>query len=255
MPNKFEQSKNWFWIILNGLMVILIVLGLFAAKALWGYGRSVYPSRVVSVNAEGKVVVSPDVANLSFSVITEDKDPEKIQNENNAKINTALDFVKGEGVDAKDIKTSGYNLSPRYEYDEKTRRSFISGYTLVQNITVKIRDLSKTGKIIGGLPSRGINEITSLSFSIEDQDKFLNDARQEAFDKARAKAEAMAKQNRVRIKRVITFSEVTGGYPGPIIYAEAGYGKGGALGAPVPPRIEPGSQEVTVQVSVVYEIW
>lgn len=255
MPSKLEQSKNWFWVIINCLMAVAILLGLFSAKALWNYGKSVYPSRVISVSAEGKIVVAPDVATLSFSVVSEGADPEKLQNDNNEKINKALEFVKSEGVDAKDIKTSGYNLSPRYEYDEKTRRSFISGYTITQSIVLKIRDLTKAGRIIGGLPNRGINQINSLSFDIDDPDKFLNEAREEAFAKARAKAEAMAKQNRVRIRRVVSFNEFGGGYPGPIpLYAEA-FGKGGDFGAPVvAPSIEPGSQEVTVQVSVTYEI-
>lgn len=254
MPNKFEQSKNWFWILLNGLLAVAIILGLFSAKALWGYGKSVYPSRTVSVSAEGKVVVAPDIANLSFSVISEGTDPEKIQNENTAKINKALDFVKSEGIEDKDIKTSGYDLAPRYKYDEKTRETSISSYTLTQSVVVKIRDLAKAGKIMGGLPNRGINQINSLSFDINDPDKFLNEARKEAFAKARAKADTMAKQNGVQIRRVVNFSEFGGGYPGPIpLFAEA-LGKGGDFGGPVPPRIEPGSQEVTVNVTVTYEI-
>lgn len=256
MPNKFEQSKNWFWVLINGVLIVAILLGFSAIKSIWQYGKSVYPSRVISVTAEGKVVVAPDVATLSFSVISEGADPEKLQNENNEKINKALEFVKTEGIEAKDIKTAGYDLSPRYGYDDKTRKSFISGYTLTQTIFIKIRDLEKVGKIVGGLPGRGINQINSLTFSIDDPDKFLNDARKEAFEKARAKAEAMAKQNRVRIGKVVSFNEYGGGYP-PIPFYEAGLAKGGDFGGPVAvpaPRIEPGSQEVTVQVNVVYEI-
>ncbi len=253
MPNKFEQSKNWFWLILNCVMVVAILLGLFAAKALWGYGKSVYPARVISVSAEGKVVVAPDIANLSFSVVSQGKDPEKLQNDNSVKINNALDFIKSEGVDSKDIKTADYNLSPNYRYDEKKGASFIDGYTLSQTVVVKIRNLDDVGKILAGLPSRGINQISGLNFGIDDPDKFLNEARKEAFAKALAKAEAMAEQNNVKIKRVVTFNENTGGYPIPF-YAKAEFSRGGDMASVPAPSIEPGSQEVTVQVSVVYEI-
>ena len=92
-------------------------------------------------------MVSPDVATLSFSVVSEGADPEKLQNDNTDKINKALDFVKSEGVESKDIKTAGYNLSPRYKYDQKTGRSSIDGYTLPQTVIVKIRDLSKVGPL------------------------------------------------------------------------------------------------------------
>ncbi len=255
MPTRTEQAKSVFWILLNIILGVAVLFLIIAGKSLWYYGQSLYPSRTINITAEGKAIVAPDVANLSFSVISEGKDPEKLQNDNNTKINAVIEFVKSEGVDAKDIKTAGYNLSPRYEYDEKTRQSFISGYTLTQTVTIKVRDLNKVGKIISGLAPRGINQISSLTFDIDDPDKYLNEARKEAFEKARAKADEMAKQNRVRVKKVVTFSEFSGGYP---IYERA-FGKGGDLGMPIPapsvmPTIEPGTQEVTVQVNVIYEI-
>ena len=108
--------------------------------------------------------------------------------------------------------------------------------------------------LLGGLPSKGINQLGGVNFSVEDQDKYLNQAREEAFTKARAKAEAMAKYSGARLGRVVTFNESNGGYPGPIYYAKAmSADHGGSL--PPTPTIEPGSQEVTVNISVVYEIW
>lgn len=228
---------------------------LASADTIKRYGKSLYPARVINVSAEGKVVVSPDIANLSFSVVSQGKDPEKLQNDNNVKINNALDFIKGEGVESKDIKTADYNLSPNYRYEPKTGISSIDGYTLSQTILVKIRNLEKAGKILAGLAPRGINQIGGLNFSIEDPDKFLNEARKEAFEKALAKAEAMAEQNNMKVKGVVTFNEYGGGYPGPIYMRAEALGKGGdSAPMPLPPSIEPGSQEVTVQVNVTYEI-
>ncbi len=158
-------------------------------------------------------------------------------------------------MEAKDIKTAGYNLNPRYEYNDKTRKSFISGYTLTQTVFVKIRDLAKVGKILSGLPSKGINDISGLSFSIDDPDKFLNEARKEAFEKAMVKAKEMAGYNGVKIRRVVSFNEYGGGYP-ISLYSKEAFGRGGDLGSPAPlPTIESGSQEVTVNVNVTYEIW
>src|SRR3990167_140475 len=106
------------------------------------------------------------------------------------------------------------------------------------------------------LAARGVNEISGLVFSVEDPDKFLNEARQEGFDKARAKAKSMAEQNHARLGSVITFNESGGGYPMPMYATVESIGKDGGMGVPVPaPTIEPGSQEVTVWVNVTYEIW
>ncbi len=253
MP-KLDQHKAWFWVILN---VVLVLLGLFlivAGKAVWRQSAALAPARTITISAEGKATIAPDLATFSFSVVSQGADPVKLQNDNNAKVNTAIDFVKSQGVEAKDIKTSNYNLSPNYRWDPKTGRNSIDGYTLDQTVTVKVRDLSKVGIILGALPSKGINQLGGVNFSIDDQDKFLNQAREEAFTKARAKAQAMAKYSGVHIGRVVSFNESNGGYPGPIYYAkDMAVGGGGAL--PPTPTIEPGSQEVTVNVSVVYEIW
>jgi len=251
--NNLESLKKYFWAFLNLLLIVLVVLGIFSISALRRYVDSTSSNRVISVSAEGKTVVTPDIAKVNFSVVTEGSDTVRISEENIKKMNKAIDFVKSEGIKSEDIQTAGYNLSPRYEYNESTRKTFISGYTLTQTVYIKIRDFSKISNILGTLPGLGINDISSLSFSIEDQDESLRVARDQAFGKALVKAKEMAKQNGVRIKRVVTFYENQNNYP---VYAkQVNYAMGAAVSESVPsPSIEPGSQEVTVNVSITYEI-
>ena len=169
-------------------------------------------------------------------------------------MSAAIEYVKSQGVEAKDIKTTGYNLNPDYQYDPDTQRSFITGYTLTQTVSVKIRDLSKVAKIIGGLPPVGVNQIGGISFTVEDPEKYLNEAREKAFEKARAKAEQMVRSTGVKLGKVINVSEF-GGYPPPIpYYTERGFGLGGDIAASKAPTIEPGTQEITLQVTVTYEL-
>ena len=99
----------------------------------------------------------------------------------------------------------------------------------------------------------GINEISNITFDIDNQDQLLADARKMAFNKASDKAKELANFNGVKIKRVITFSESPGSFPYPVYYGKAeALGVGGDLA--VAPSIEEGSQEVIVNVSVTYEI-
>ncbi|MEK7611806.1 MAG: SIMPL domain-containing protein [Patescibacteria group bacterium] len=250
------RSKNFFWVTLN---LILLAAAIIIWKILI-FGLPVFPDQhTITVSAEGKTVVSPDIASLSFSVVTEGMDPKKIQTENTQKMNDAIAFIKAEGIEAKDIKTENYNLYPKYDYLRESIQypggtQVLSGYRVMQTVRVKIRDFEKVPTILGALPGKGINQIDNLSFDVEDPDTFLNVAREEAFEKARAKAQAMAKANGVRIKRVVTFSEGSGGYP-MYFKTEAAYGMGGSDAASVPsPTIEPGSQDVTVNVTVTYEV-
>ncbi|PIR88872.1 MAG: hypothetical protein COU07_04115 [Candidatus Harrisonbacteria bacterium CG10_big_fil_rev_8_21_14_0_10_40_38] len=256
MPNNNNFSQKWFWILLNSFLVVAIAFGI---KVLF-FSSFFSPLRTVSVSAEGRAIVAPDIAEIYFSVVSEGKDPKVVQESNTKKMNDAIDFVKSQGIPAVDIKTSNYSLIPRYDYNPRpdlypTKTEQIIGYVLTQTVNVTVRDLEKTGAILGGLPSHGINQIENVSYMVDDPDAFLADARTEAFTKARAKADAMAKANRAKIRRVVTFGESTGGYP--IFYKGEAYGRGGATDvASVPaPQIEPGTDEITVQVSVTYELW
>lgn len=249
------DTKNIFWILLNTILAVGIIFLVLGLKVVLRFTASLPPARTITVSAEGKTVVSPDIASINFSVVTDGADPAELSKENADKLNKTIAFLKEQGIDPKDIKTAGYNLYPKYEYDEEGRTSFISGYTLNQTVYIKIRKFEKIGVILGALPQYGVNEISSLNFDIEDPDQYLNTARQEAFAKAYAKAKTMAQQNGTSIKRVVTFSEGGRGYPGPIFYAATEKGGYGGDGGPLPlPTIEPGSQEVNIQVTVTYEI-
>ena len=235
--------------LLAGLFVNLV---LFVMPMLQKLGDSFMPIRTITVSAEGKTTVAPDLAQFSFSVVTQGKDPDQIVDENNKKVSAAIEFVKSRGIEAKDIKTSGYNLSPDYQYDEDLRRSFIVGYTITQSVNVKVRDFDKLPKVLSGLTPVGVNQISGISFTVEDPEKFMREARKIAFERAKAKAQSMASQNGVRLGKVVNINEF-GGYPPPIPYfgrVEA-LGKGGDI---APPTIEPGTEEITVQVSVTYAL-
>ena len=174
-------------------------------------------------------------------------------------MNAAIDFVKSQGIAKEDIKTANYGLYPRYDYIRTSAdvypggKQVLSGYTITQTVNVKVRDAERVSPILAALPEKGINQVESVSFEVDDPERYLNEAREEAFAKARAKADAMASANGVKVRRVVTFSESTGGYP--VYFKAEAFGMGGAPdAAPTPPQIKPGSQDISVTVSVTYEI-
>ena len=247
-----KNAKNIFWLLLDALLVVMFFLGLITFKALDRYGASLPITRTITVSADAKATIVPDIAKISFSVVAEGSDPAKLQEENTKKMVAAIDFIKSQTIDPKDIKTAAYNLSPKYEYDEKKRKSFISGYTSTQSLTVTIRDFSKISTVLGKLPSLGVNQIQNVSFDIENPDQVINGAREQAFKKALAKAVSMARQNGVGLGRVVNFNENSGNYY-PRVFGVESLGKGGATDFSAP-QIEPGSEELSASVSVTYEL-
>jgi uncharacterized protein YggE len=169
-------------------------------------------------------------------------------------------FVKGEGVDQKDIQTSGYNISPRYQYCQNPLSSVtpcvptIVGYTVTQNLAVKVRDFSKIGDILSGVVSNGANSVSSLNFTIDDPTSVQAEARAQAIQKAEAQAQEIASEAGFSVGRLLSINASNNTVQPMYDYAKT-MSVGSAGGAAVPaPTIEPGSNEVNVSVTLQYEI-
>ena len=241
----------------------LVVALVFAASYLSyvnSYSKSIQPGsyRSFAVTGEGKVTVVPDVAQFSFSVITQGgKNIAALQAENTANTNKAMDFLAAQNVELKDIKTSSYNLEPRYQtFNCKPEigavpcpPAEIVGYNIIQTVSVKIRDFAKIGDALSGVITNGANSVLSLFFTIDDPTAIEKQARDLAIAQARDKAESVAKAGGFSVGRLLSIDEGFSSF----------FGKGGAGGvafdsAPSSPRIEPGSQDVTINVTLRYEI-
>lgn len=249
-----------------GVAIILVVLVL--AYSAWSYTKSysesIQPSsfRSFAVTGEGKVVAVPDVAEFTFSVITEGgKNIADLEKKNTDETNKAVQYVKNNGVDVKDVKTQGYNITPRYQYFNCPHPESsitpcppaeIVGYTITQTVLVKVRDFSKVGDILSGVVAAGANQTSGLNFTIDDPTTVKNQARADAIEKAKDQAKLVAQAGSFSIGRLLSIDE--NNYPQPVYYGKAlGMGAGVSEAAPTP-VIEPGSQEVTVNVTLRYEI-
>lgn len=251
-----KAIKNYLGLALIATLVALAAAALWYA---WAYARSVgdlYPARTFTVTAEGKAVVIPDVATVTSGVVVEGgKDLAALQAQNTERANKIIAFAKNEGMETKDIKTVGYSIAPRYRSYGCGRGACppaeIVGYSVSQSIEFKIRDLAKAGAIVGGLVGQGANSVSALSFVADDPRRAEDEARAEAIIKASEKAFMLAEAGHFKIGKIVSIYENNG--PGPV------YGYGGDRqifqAAEVPaPVIEPGSSDVKVSVSIIYQI-
>jgi len=259
-----QKIKNYLGI--AGTVGIIIV-AIAGWRYVGAYADSLQPGayRSFSVSGEGKSVAIPDIATFNFGVITEGgKDIASLQTQNTDKTNKAIGYLKAQDVDEKDIKTSGYNVEPRYQYsscsyissrsDTACPPPTIVGYTITQSVTVKVRDLDKAGDILAGVVNNGANNVSQLNFTLDDPESAKTAARIEGFNKAMAKAKEIAKEGGFRLGRLVTVN--IGDNSSPVYYGMGGYAADSyAKTASVPsPIIEVGSQDVKVTVSLTYEI-
>lgn len=247
------KIKDYLGFIKIGFLFLFVVAVFWYVSV---YSRSVLSQSSFSVSGEGKVVAVPDIAELSFGILTEGgKNLADLQKQNSERANRVIAFLKEQGIEEKDIKTQFYDISPRYQYfscpaplsfeSRPCPPSEIIGYSINQSILVKIRNLSKAGDIVAGVVDKGANTVSGLSFTVDDRTALENKARSEAISQARQKAKSIAKAGGFRLGKLISVQE---GFlfPSPIVFKESRVGGG--------PSIEPGSQEIVVTVNLIYEI-
>ncbi len=256
----------------NSLGVSVIAVLLASIFGGFWYTKSFLDTKAIQrtfqVQGEGKVVAVPDIAEISFIILTEGgKNISDLQKENTKKANAAIAFLKDSGIDEKDIKTQSYSVSPRYQYyscppviygtgekgisPESCPPSEIVGYSIQQTILVKVRDLNKTGDILSGIVASGSNNVYGPNFTIDDPNELQNEAREKAIAEAKERAKSIARAGGFRVGRLVAVQEgfIT---PWPMSVVAFGAEKGGVGGGT--PDIEPGSQEVSATVYLTYEI-
>lgn len=257
-------------------LMVLAVMGavLFAAKVITevkGYrfiGGGVAASNTISVSGDADVYASPDIANISFTVTETDMKVAVAQSRVTTKVATALASVRKLGVDDKDIKTDSYSSYPKYEWQAEKAVScaglsvcpppipghqVIVGYEVSQSVSIKVRNIDSVNDMVQALGNAGVSNMQGPNFAIDKQDDLQAQARKQAIEKARTKAETLAHDLGVSLVRIVSFTENQGG---PIYYAKAmmdstAVGMGAAAPAPELPT---GQTKITSNVTVTYEI-
>lgn len=264
------EKKDIHKLVLWYVLTLVAAVFLFASTgAVSNWGNSLMPTRTLTVSAQGKTTAPPDLAEISFSVVSQGKDPNALNADNNQKMSAVIAFVESLGIASSDIATTNYNLQPDYPtvvneiypvngqmvpaVPTPINANTIIGYTLTQSVEVKVRDFTNIAKLLGGLPPLGINQIGGVTFTFNDPDNVLAVARADAMAKARAKASEMAGEAGVSLGEVVSVQEY-GNVPIYPMMNEAAPMAAGVSSASVSPTIEPGTQDITDQVTIVYSL-
>lgn len=224
-----------------------------AVKQNYYIGKPTEVSRTITISGSGKVVAVPDIASISLGYSVEKRTVAEAQEDMTKKMNALIDGVKKLGIEAKDIQTTNYSVYPQYDWS--TNRQVLRGYQASQNVTVKIRKFDSIPAVLDLIGALQLNQVGGLAFSIDDIEKVRTEAREKALADAKSKAGALAKIMDVDLGKVVSFSESTGGYypPTPMYYARDA-AQGVAEVKATAPAVEGGSQEITVDATVTYEL-
>jgi uncharacterized protein len=245
----------------KSLVVLLAILIVFAAvktiselKGLSYIGKSTVMQNVINVTGKGEVVTTPDIATFSFGVSEEDLVVSNAQKAANDKMAKIIDYLKTNGVDAKDIKTVAYDIYPRYDYQQRTYKQVLAGYMVSQTIQVKVRKMEDAGKLLSGIGEFGATNVSGLTFTVDSQDELAREARDKAIADAREQAEKLAKSLGVRLGKMTSFYESTPYQPYPMYYSRDLAMNGGGMVENQAATIPGGESKITSTVTITYEI-
>ena len=175
---------------------------------------TIQPETTITLTGKGTVDHAPDIAMISVGVQVEAKTAAEAMQQQAEKMNGVFAAVKAAGIADRDMQTGQLSLNPVYEYPNNARPR-LTGYQASNQINIKVRKLDTLGKTLDAVVKGGGNTINGVSFSIDQPDKFQNDARIEAIRDAAAKAELYAQAVGYKVKRIVTISEQDY-YPQPV---------------------------------------
>jgi uncharacterized protein YggE len=200
---------------------------------------------LLDVTAEGKTTRVPDVATIRAGVVTQAVTAADALSQNATRISKVLAALKAAGVADRDVQTATISLAPQYRYGEN-QPPIITGYQATNNVSVRFRDIARSGTILDALVREGANQIDGPNLSIDKPEAALDEARTAAIVSARARAELYAKAAGLRVERILTISEGSsgGGMPVPVMMVARSAGLADSS------KIAAGEQEVSVSVSV-----
>ncbi|WP_343079833.1 SIMPL domain-containing protein [Ostreiculturibacter nitratireducens] len=205
-------------------------------------------ARHITVTGEGQVAATPDMAQISLGVTTEAESAAAALAANSEEMARVLAFLKAEGIEDRDLQTTGLSLYPLYEDSERAGRRApqIVGFTASNSLTIRVRALDRLGGLLDAVVGEGANTLNGLSFGLQDPADQLDEARRRAVADARRRAEILATAAGVTLGPVVSMTEQSG-YPMPMAM-EASFAKA----APVP--VAAGEMTVTANVTMIFAI-
>ncbi|MBV7255975.1 SIMPL domain-containing protein [Pacificimonas sp. WHA3] len=204
---------------------------------------------LLTISATGISRSAPDIANVSAGVVTQAETADDAMRQNRERMERVVSALRSAGIKREDIQTSNLNLSPQYRYGEN-QPPRLTGYQVQNMVSVTLRDIGDAGSVLDALVSQGANQINGPSFSIEDSEGAMNDARRDAMAKARERADIYAGAAGMSVARIVSISEGGHHSPPPMPMMRAMSDVAEDMSTPV----EPGQLGLNANVTVVYEL-
>lgn len=204
-----DERKKVLKVLFIGYVTVFLMLLFIMYLIVSRNGGSVDAGHV-SVSGSAIINVAPDVANVSFDLLTKEKTAQEAKEANDAMLKKLNEVLKKYEIKETELKMNYINIHPYYQY--KANSHELAGYEAQKTITIKIKEIDKYNSFIDDLLKIGISNINDVDFAIEDIKTVKNQARIKALEVAREKAELFASSVSKKIVDVIEISDSDSGF-------------------------------------------
>lgn len=176
----------------------------------------------ITVTGEATVQASPDMATIMLGVTTDSETAAGAMAANSAAMERVIARLKAAGVKDRDLQTSNLTLNPNWVGYDSGAMPTIAGYSAMNMLNVRVRDLDKLGVLLDASISDGANTLNGITFEMANPRPVLDEARKQAVADAKARAELLAAAAGESLGGVLTISEIPNfSGPMPMFRAEA----------------------------------
>ena len=203
----------------------------------------------ITVSGTGKVTVVPDVARISLGVTVSKPTVKAARDAGATTMTGIIAALKVLGIADADIQTTNVSLYPQYGNSSPVK---VIGYQISEQVQVTVRDLDKAGDAVDAATANGATDVNGMSFELDDPVKAQNDARAAAVEAARVSAQAMATAGHVTLGTVVSITDAS--QVSPIYYNAFGGAKAAGAAPDVATPVQPGTQDLSAMVTVVFQI-
>ena len=200
----------------------------------------------LDVTATGEVSRIPDIVRIEAGVVTQAPTAGEAMRQNSARMTRVRAALAQAGVADRDVQTTSFSLAAYYR-QISDRESVLAGYRTSNQLIVRLRDVTNSGRVLDALVAEGVNDIDGPILDYENREAALDEARGRAIAAARARADLYARGLGMRVKRAVLVTEASR-------YSATDNVTNMAMNSVVGSTIDTGGRILSATVNVIFEL-
>ncbi len=228
--------------------VVAVILAAISLVVAARSSASTSPTRTLNVTGSGTVTGVPDTVTFQLGVTTVRNQATEALKVNNLRVQALERALLAQGVAQKNLQTSNLSI---YQMTDSSGNP--TGFSVSDTLQVTMHKIAKAGGAIDAAVAAVGNGVSfnGVSFSQSDTSRALASARAKAMNAAHAAAASLAAAGGVSLGAPLKIvDQENQSSPTPYPFFQGAVANTSAIQT----RLLPGTQTVTVQVSVTYQV-